>query len=71
MSSLYLTPVIACLTTFLLITTARAETTAAQVEAAANRFLDQHYQRAFPDANIRLHLNPVSTALSLPDCESP
>ncbi|GGO84885.1 flagella basal body P-ring formation protein FlgA [Marinobacterium nitratireducens] len=71
MSRPYLTPLIAGLTTFLLLGPAQAETRAADVEAAAARYLEQHYRQQFPNAEIRLHLNPVSTALQLPDCSSP
>ncbi|NVK43080.1 MAG: flagellar basal body P-ring formation protein FlgA [Oceanospirillaceae bacterium] len=71
MSRPYLTPLVACLTTFLLSAPAQAETSAADVETAATRFLEQHYRQQFPKAEIRLHLNPVSTALQLPDCDSP
>jgi len=67
----YLTPVIACLTIVLLSPPLWAETTAATVEAAATRVLDEHYRKAYPGAEIRLQLNPVSTALQLPDCNEP
>ncbi len=71
MSRPYLTPLIAGLTTFSLLGPAQAETRASDVEAAAARYLEHHYRQQFPNAEIRLHLNPVSTALQLPDCNSP
>jgi flagella basal body P-ring formation protein FlgA len=48
-----------------------AETSAANVEATASRYLSQFYEQQNPAATIRLHLNPVSTSLSLPDCAAP
>lgn len=63
-----LTTVISFLTTFLLSPALWASTSAAQVEASANRYLSNYYQQQYPDAQIRVHITPVNTALALPDC---
>lgn len=48
-----------------------ADTAAADVEASASLHLARLYQQQHPDASIKVHINPVSTALRLPDCAAP